>query len=117
MPIVDLFSSRQKKDRQSGDVWEYEQIPPVHRMQISNIVEGALGPVRDYGYSAAALYKLIHDTIAHEHGRARWSAAHNERPSAQVLACIRTEPDVIVWLDIVEVSLRCIVNVHGRLDE
>jgi len=42
MPTVDMYSSRQKQDQQSNDVWVYDRIPDVLRMQVSNIVEGAL---------------------------------------------------------------------------
>jgi hypothetical protein len=118
MPIIDLFSSRLKKDQPRDDVWIYDQIPQVLRMQVSNVIEGAVGPVRDFGYSSYSLYKLVRDTIAHEHGRASLAPKeHDERPKAQVLSCVRTEQDLLVWLDTVEVALRCIVNSLGRLRE
>ena len=118
MPIVDMYSSRHAAAQQRGDVWVYDQIPPVLRVQVSNIIEGALGPVRDYGYSAGPLYRLIHDTVAHEHGRPRLASGEfDDRPRAQVHACLRSEPDVLVWLDVVEVALRGIGNVLGRLDD
>jgi AbiJ N-terminal domain 4 len=117
MPIVDLFSSRQKKDQPPGDVWEYGNIPHVLRMQVSNIVEGAFGPVRDHGYSSGGLYKLVCDTVAHEHGREKLSQGLDERPRAQVLACIRSEQDLLVWLDAVEVALRLIETYQGRIGE
>jgi hypothetical protein len=63
MPIVDMYSSRQKQDRQSNDVWVYDRIPEVLRMQVSNIVEGALGPMLDYGYSSRPLYAAIQDAV------------------------------------------------------
>jgi hypothetical protein len=59
MALIDLFSSRQKKNQPVGDVWVYDQIPPTLRMQASNIIEGALGPIRDYGYSSGPLYQSI----------------------------------------------------------
>jgi len=69
MPIIDLYSSRRAKGQPPADVWEYIAIPQKLRVQVSNIVEGALGPVRDYGWSSGPIYKMIADEIAHEHGR------------------------------------------------
>jgi hypothetical protein len=53
MPIVDLFSSRQALSQKADDVWVYNQIPEVLRVQVSNIVGGALGAVREHGPSSA----------------------------------------------------------------
>jgi hypothetical protein len=118
MPIVDLYSSRQKLAQQpAGDVWEYDNIPPVLRIQVSNIVAGALGPHRDYGYSSTPLYRLIVETVAHEHGRAQLASNLDSRPKFQVLGCLRNEQELFVWLDTVEVALRCIENALGRIDE
>jgi len=118
MPIVDMYSSRLAEEQRSGDVWVYDTIPTVLRVQVANIVEDALGPVRDYGYSSGDLYRLIRDTVAHEHGRQRLSLKEfDERPKSQVLACIRSEQDVLVWLDLVEIAFRCIVLNLGRLGD
>jgi AbiJ N-terminal domain 4 len=120
MPIVDLFSSREKKDRPSGDVWEYDNIPPALRVQVSNIVRDALGPVRDYGDSSGPVYTTIRDTVAHEHGRAQLAETHggsgHHRARNQVHTCIQTELDLLVWLDTVELSFRAIEMYFGRLD-
>lgn len=117
MPIVDMYSSRQK---QANDVWVYDRIPDVLRMQVSNIVERALGPARAedyYDYSSRPLYAAIQDAVAHEHGRARLSPQEfDPSPQAQVLGCIRSEQQLPVWLDLVEVALRVIEKNLGGLD-
>ena len=52
-------------------------------------------------------------TEGHGWRQANLTTAHGLR----VHACLRSEPDVLVWLDVVEVALRCIGNVLGRLDD
>jgi hypothetical protein len=95
MPIVDLFSSRQKTAQPASDVWVYDRIPEKLRVQVSNIVRDALGPARDYGDSSDPIYAVIRDAVAHEHGRSHLGGALDqyERPPVQVLACIVSEQD------------------------
>ena len=96
MPIVDMYSSRQAGRGAGRRVWVYDQIPARLRVQVSNIIEDTLGPVRDLRLSAGPLYKLIHDTVAHEHGRPRLTLnEYDERPRTQVFACLRSEQDML----------------------
>ena len=116
MPLIDLFSSRRKQAGKTADVWTYDQIPQVLRVQVSNIVADTLGPVRDYGYSSGGLYDRIVKTLAHEHGRTRL-AANDQRSNVQLHGCFRSEQDLLVWLDAVELSFRVIENAMGRMGE
>ena len=69
MPLVELYSSRQAEARQGNDVWLYDGIPDVLRVQISNIVRNALGVVREYSNNLEEVYAYICRTVANEHGR------------------------------------------------
>jgi hypothetical protein len=116
MPIVDLYSSRQNAADPARDVWVYDQIPGRLRVQVSNIVKGALGPVRDYTDSSGPVYASIRDIVAHEHGRTHLGSDPYEGPCGQVHTCIRTEQDVLIWLDTIELSLRAVEMYFGDLD-
>jgi AbiJ N-terminal domain 4 len=102
-----MFSSRQAAAQQSGDVWVDDQIPPVLRVQVSNIVDGALGTSFADAYSSEGIYRLVVKAVSHEHGRARLSDNTTD-PSSEVHGAIRSERDILVWLDVVELCFRAI---------
>jgi HEPN domain-containing protein len=115
MPITDLFSSRNAKD--PGDVWEYDRIPEKLRVQVYNLVTGALGTINEYSdYNALGIYKFISESVAHEHGRHSLTSRSKSNP-ADVLDCITGEREIPVWLDCVELSFRCIERIRGKLDD
>jgi hypothetical protein len=121
MPITDFYSSRQAHEQEPQiDVWLYDQIPQPLRVQISNIILAALGSVDQYSYdNAIQIYEYIRKEVTHEHGR----DSLVERPystgqaAGDVHICLRTESNVDVWLDIVELSFWCIENTRGNHDE
>jgi hypothetical protein len=117
MPIVDLYSARKQATEKAQDVWNYDEIPRRLRVQVSNIVRQALGPIRDYSSSSGGLYTQIRDTVAHEHGRLRLAGDRGDRADTEVHACILSENDLFVWLDTVELCFRVIVNAFWRLDK
>jgi len=111
MPIVDVYSSRLKKGQSASDVWLYDAIPDALRVQVANLVGGALGSINGHP-NTQDFYQWICDSVAHEHGRERLTRQDfDERPWSQVRTSIRTETDILVWLDLVELSFRFIANV------
>ena len=76
MPVVDIFSKRQKRLRgETPDVYQYETIPNELRVQVIHIWYDAFGEVsrNNFGelqcpYSATEAYKHIHATLCHEYG-------------------------------------------------
>jgi hypothetical protein len=115
MPIIDLFSSRHVQE--AGDIWEYEKIPQKLRVQVYNLVKGALGTTSEYsGNNATEIYKLISESVAHEHGR-HHLLGRREPYSVDVLGCITSEGNLLVWLDCVELSFRCIEILRGKFDD
>lgn len=116
MAILDLFSSRNAQ-RSESDVWEYEKIPDKLRVQVFNLIKGALGTTDSYNsLSSAGIYKAIVDAVAHEHGRHRLTS-YPDSYREDLLACVTTEADRAVWLDCVELSFRAIENMRGKLDQ
>src|SRR5712672_1514609 len=103
MPIVDLYSSRTTEQQRTGDVWVYDEIPDVLRVQVANLVKGAMGTANEYARdNARGIYDFIQSTVAHEHGRD--FLAHERFAAQDVYTCIRREGDLRVWLDVVELS-------------
>ncbi len=117
MPIIDLYSSRKARAEKTEDVWQYDHASSALRVQVSNIVKGALGPVQEYGKSSVEIYTFLCNAVSHEHGRGHLSKGSGTRSHAGVHTCIRTEPDLLVWLDLVELAFRSIENTFGHLDE
>jgi hypothetical protein len=113
MPLVDLYSNRNSKNR---DVWTYDSVPDVLRVQVSNIIRGALGTVQPYSdESAGPMYQYIHRAVAHEHGRDTLTGESDSL--LDVHDCVRHEPDVAVWLDVVELAFRFVERVRRDYDE
>jgi hypothetical protein len=117
MPITDLFSNRNAPDQGAKDVWEYDAIPAKLRVQIFNLVKGALGPVSEYSeFTAAPFYQFISESVAHEHGR-HSLASHSDDHEHDVLMCITSERELPVWLDCIEFSFRCVERIRSKLDD
>jgi hypothetical protein len=113
MPILDLYSSRMAAGQSTHDVWVYDKVPKVLRVQVSNIFKGALGTTEERAqYNSCGVYEFIKKRVAHEHGRP--SLADQHLASADVLLCILKEQDTLLWLDVVELSSRCIIEARGR---
>jgi len=109
MPIVDMYSSRHAPE-QPGDVWEYEQIPHVLRVQVSNIVKGALGGRFIDQYNSMQIYELIRETVSHEHGKD--FLANQRDAAADVHSAIRTS-SVGIWLNQISPEIT-LFNPQGR---
>lgn len=115
MPIVELYSSRLAEQERPADVWIFDQIPRALRIQTSNIVKGALGSISEYVQDSSwDIYVFIRDTVAHEHGR---DTLRRERNAfTDVHDCLRSEQELVVWLDVVELSFRCVQRLRGTFD-
>jgi len=116
MPIVDLYSSRRKQADRAVDVWTYDKIPDVLRVQVSNIVKRALGDSDQFSeHSSGPIYQFVAREIAHEHGME--SLGHERSAVANVLEYFKSGYDLDTWLDCVELSLRCVERFRGDFDE
>ena len=115
MPIVDLYSSRKAKEQKTSDVWVYDQIPAPLRVQVSNVVRGALGTINEYSdHNAISIYQFIRDSVANEHGRDRLRG--EDFAPSDVHMCIRSEGDTLVWLDVIELCFRSVEKIRGKLN-
>jgi hypothetical protein len=116
MPIIDLYSSRLKQAANSDDVWTFDSIPKVLRVQVSNIVKGALGTARAMEeYRPTPLYDAIDRVVSHEHGIHSLSGGNSGEEN--VHGCLLRESDLLIWLDCVEATFRIIENRRGRWND
>jgi HEPN domain-containing protein len=84
-------------------------------VQVADIVRDALGPIRDYGYSSSGFYHFIVKEVAHEHGRTSLGAGFDRTDRERLISCFHSEPDILAWLDAVELSMKVIVGQLGRM--
>ena len=77
MAVVDLFSRRKRiADGKTPDVYQYDELPQVLRVQIVQIMRDAVGAYHKYrtphsDYKAKENnegWEIIHDSVAREHG-------------------------------------------------
>ncbi|MFZ0038635.1 MAG: hypothetical protein WAK91_14490, partial [Candidatus Acidiferrales bacterium] len=77
MGILETFSKRKKRLESAGkqDVYHYDELPQSFRIQVSHIWRSALGVFYEQaGYTATLdtpvnnCWRLIHDSVAREHG-------------------------------------------------
>ena len=69
MPILNLFSKRQKELRgEKPDVYVFDDLPTPLRVQIVHIVRDAVG-TDEYNQSAAEeTYEFVHQALCREYG-------------------------------------------------
>jgi len=118
MAILDLFSSRQKRERgQLPDVFVYDKLPLPLRVQIGYIVQDALGVSLLDRYTPTPAYEAYEQITMelHRHfGTLR--LAEGEHPQQVLATFILMEPIVDRVLDAVELSCRQIEKVANNYD-
>jgi HEPN domain-containing protein len=115
MPLVDLHSNRNVNP---PDLWEYDTLPQKLRVQVSNLIRRALGRTSSHEarYASGHIYDLIAESISHEHGRKSLTANAQDN-QADVLGCVEVGTDILIWLDCIELSFRCIERMRGNYDK
>ena len=104
MPIVDLFSKRQKRLRgELPDVYQYEEILGELRVQIIQIFNDIFGDPQHASTTSRA-FELLHQILCREYGRFTLSEAWRNGPKADVFDFILKAPTEEV-LDIVETGI------------
>jgi|SRR5688572_12317519 len=115
MPIFNIFSKRQKKNRgEVPDVFQYKTLPQEFRVQVVHILRDALGvPYGSsyYGFEGDVheAYKYIHDTLCREYGVFVLAKNHNGN-YADTIFNFALETDTEKVLDLIELSLRLVVG-------
>lgn len=123
MPVFDLFSYR--KHNASGrapDVFSYDKLSELLRVQVIHIWRDAIGPFYKYGsYDLSRVtennegWKTIHDIVAREHGKFALSETYNLQQSCVEYFLRNSSTDAA--LDIVEVSFQYIDQIARQMHD
>lgn len=118
MAILDLFSTRRKRDRgEAPDVFAYDVLPRELRVQAVFIVHDGLGrSYSDDGYATPAydVYREILEQLARHFGTQKLA---DGEILEQILAnFLLREPNIERWLDAVELSCRMMQTVGGSYE-
>lgn len=105
MSVFDIFSKRQKKNRnQVPDVYQYDKIPHALRVQVIHIVRDTIGVNTQQSYEA---YKEIHKVLCKEYGVfTLFPSANNDFEA--IYEYLLKEKDVERCLDVIELSIKYI---------
>ena len=111
MPVFDIFSKRQKRQRgEVPDVYQYETIPQELRVQVVHILQDALEE-----YTSA--YTFIHKALCREYGKFTLGGPHDSDHMAILNFFLQTE-ETEKAIDVIEFSFQFIdCNVRENLDD
>lgn len=116
MPILDLFSKRQKLLRgEVPDVYLYDKVPRELRVQCVHIFGDLLGSVHRERYQGIVrnkqyeTYKIVVDALTREYGLFRLpsNAVEDGDPSSELFNFLLQTDNVERALDVVEFATRC----------
>jgi len=119
LPIVDLYSKRQRKLRgEFSDVYTYDSFPQPFRVQTVHILTEVLGTPREHGIEVYKIYEFIVDTLCREYGvfRLPGSTFYDDNDHYKQLSeFIIQESDTEKVLDAVELSFRVVDRIARKL--
>ena len=108
MPVINLFSKRQKKLRgQVPDVYLYDNINKTLRVQIVNIIQDAIGIEAEYNNYTNDTYRFLHETLSREYG-VFGLIPHERSNSKAVFNYFLNCDDYEKCIDVVELSFKII---------
>jgi hypothetical protein len=117
MAVLDLFSTRRKKERgETTEVFLYDSLPKELRVQAMLIVHDGLGMSLSDGYATRAydIYQQILDQLVWHLGRQR--PAPGDLPQEILANFLLQETNVEHWLDAIELSCRMMQAVGNDYD-
>lgn len=104
MPVLNLFSKRQKKKRgEIPDVYQYDTIPRELRVQVIQILEDS------FGYNLREFCGLLHKSLSREYGVFRLGGRHDSDDEAVFNLILKTEETDKI-LDVIELSFGSIID-------
>ena len=114
MPVVDIFSKRQKRLRgEFPDVYQYETIPNELRVQVIHIWSAALGELRRNSWgdlnpiNTVKAYEDIHKYLCYRYGKFKLSEQQSSVYESICNFFLETK-DTENVIDVIEVSFRYI---------
>lgn len=109
MPIIDLFSKRQKRERgEMPDVFQYEALPQILRVQVVQILREALGnpKLAIPSEATAQLCERIHGELCKEFGQFSLAEGPYIPDKTALEHFVLTSPAIEHVLDIIELTFR-----------
>ena len=104
MPVLNLFSKRQKKKRgEIPDVYQYETIPSELRVQVVQILEDS------FGYNLSEFCGLLHKSLSREYGVFRLGGRRDPDEVSVFNFLLETEETDKI-LDVIELSFGSIID-------
>jgi hypothetical protein len=118
MPIVDLFSKREKQKRgEVPDVFQYDELPQVFRVQVLHILRDAYGESTYPNSSVMKVFKELHEVLCREYGVFSLSQeSENGMYDTAVYNFFLHCEDYEKTLDVIELSFRILDKV-GRISD
>ena len=115
MPVVDIFSKRQKRFRgEVPDVYQYETISNELRVQVIHIWRDAYGPAANPHAGGFQAYKYIHNILCREYGELHLGGRRDSFVESVCNFFLETE-DTEKAIDVIELSFKYIdKNVRSR---
>ena len=122
MPILDLFSKKQKQLRgEVPDVYQYKELPQAFRVQVVHILRDALGNPNKYNSPTEKVFEILHNALSREYGVFYLSeeARRGEYQTA-VFNFFLHNNDIEKNLDVIQVAFRLVQNIaeeYGYRDQ
>ena len=110
MPVLDIFSKRQKRSRgEVPDVYQYDVLPQSFRVQVVHIWQDVFGTVRrnDFHSESVKTYGFIASALCREYGL--FELPHNSYPDnrfEELTNFVLQEKDVERVIDAIDLSFR-----------
>lgn len=106
MPIVEIFSRRQKRQRgEFPDVYQYNTVPGPLRVQIVHIWTSSFGDVKSY--DVQKMFESIHDVLCREYGIFTLNETTDDYFSS-VAKFMLYSKEIENILDVIEISFKAI---------
>ena len=103
MPVFDIFSKRQKRQRgEVPDVYQYETIPQELRVQVIHTLRDALGEGSD-----ADPYKFIHEILCREYGKFTLGESYDSDEASVIRFFLQTK-ETEKAIDVIELTFQYI---------
>lgn len=104
MPIINIFSKRQKQKRgEVPDVYQYESIPHELRVQVIQILE------KSFGYNLKEMCAIVHKSLSHEYGIFRLRGLYEPDEESVFNFFLKTK-ETDRALDVIEFSFGFIID-------
>jgi hypothetical protein len=110
MPVLDIFSKRQKRRRgEVPDVYVYDQLPGTLRVQVVEIIRDVFGTTVEHGQHSPGFrcYKAIVQILRREYGQFTLvDIRHRDRYEEELFTFFMSVPEVDRAFDVVELAMR-----------